>query len=211
MSAVVLQQALADLNTAYRNFFASVTGKRKGARVAPPRYRSRKDNRQAIRFTRNARFALTPGGKLRLPKIGDVAVRWSRELPADPSSVTIIRDAVGRYFASFVVAITDQPLPQVGGEVGIDLGLTTFAVLSDGTMIDSPRFLRRAERRLRKAQKALHRKQKGGNDRAKARRRVANAHAKVADAGESQPVREALLSGEPLVPVVAVVFDMRRD
>ncbi len=208
---MVLQQALADLNTAYRNFFASVTGKRKGARVAPPRYRSRKDNRQAIRFTRNARFALTPGGKLRLPKIGDVAVRWSRELPADPSSVTIIRDAVGRYFASFVVAITDQPLPQVGGEVGIDLGLTTFAVLSDGTMIDSPRFLRRAERRLRKAQKALHRKQKGGNDRAKARRRVANAHAKVADAGESQPVREALLSGEPLVPVVAVVFDMRRD
>ncbi|WP_204283980.1 RNA-guided endonuclease InsQ/TnpB family protein, partial [Microbispora amethystogenes] len=74
VSAVVLQQALADLNTAYRNFFASVTGKRKGAKVAPPRFRSKRDNRQAIRFTRNARFAITPGGKLRLPKIGDVAV-----------------------------------------------------------------------------------------------------------------------------------------
>src|SRR5690349_10303585 len=49
VSAVVLQQALADLNTAYRNFFASLTGKRKGPKVAPPRLRSRKDNRQAIR------------------------------------------------------------------------------------------------------------------------------------------------------------------
>ena len=78
---MVLQQALADLNAAYRNFFASVTGKRKGPRVAPPRFRSRKDRRQAIRFTANARFSVTAGGKLRLPKIGDVPVRWSRDLP----------------------------------------------------------------------------------------------------------------------------------
>ena len=54
VSAVILQQALADLNTAYRNFFASVHGRRKGPRMAPPRFRSRKDARQAIRFTRNA-------------------------------------------------------------------------------------------------------------------------------------------------------------
>ncbi|GGK45801.1 hypothetical protein Ppa06_01780 [Planomonospora parontospora subsp. parontospora] len=102
VSAVVLQQALADLNTAYRNFFASLTGKRKGPKAVPPRYRSRKDRRQAIRFTKNARFSVTAGGKLRLPKIGDVPVRWSRNLPAEPSSVTVIKDAAGRYFASFV-------------------------------------------------------------------------------------------------------------
>ena len=95
VSAVVLQQALADLNTAYRNFFASVTGRRKGPKVAPPRFRSRKDHRQAIRFTANARFKVTPGGKLRLPKIGDVPVRWSRTLPSEPSSVTVIKDAGG--------------------------------------------------------------------------------------------------------------------
>ena len=86
MSAVVLQQALADLNTAYRNFFASITGKRKGRKVAPPRFRSRKDNRQAIRFTKNARFKVLDNGRLRLPKIGDVPVRWSRTLPSDPSA-----------------------------------------------------------------------------------------------------------------------------
>ena len=181
VSAVVLQQSLADLNTAYRNFFASVTGKRKGPRVAPPRFRSRKDRRQAIRFTRNARFAVTPGGKLRLPMIGDVPVRWSRDLPSEPSSVTVIMDAAGRYFASFVVVAAEDPLPGAGPEVGIDLGLTHFAVLSDGRKITNPRFLRRAERRLRKAQQALSRKARGSSNRAKARIKVARVHARVAD------------------------------
>ncbi|NNH68675.1 transposase [Nocardia uniformis] len=181
VSSVVLQQALADLNAAYRNFFGSVTGKRKGAKVAPPRFRSRKDNRQSIRFTKNARFAVTSGRKLWLPKIGDVAVRWSRELPSDPSSVTIIKDAAGRYFASFVVQVHDQLLPVSDSEVGIDLGLTTFAVLSNGKTIENPRFLRRAERKLRMAQQALSRKEKGSKNRAKVRVKVAKAHAKVAD------------------------------
>jgi putative transposase len=102
VSAVVLQQALADLNAAYRNFFASLTGERKSQRIGPPRLRSRKD-RQAVRFTANARFKVLPNGRLRLPKVGDVPVRWSRPLPGEPSSVTVIRDAAGRYFASFVV------------------------------------------------------------------------------------------------------------
>jgi transposase len=82
VSAVVLQQALADLNTACRNYFASIAGKRRGTKMEPPRFRSRKDRRQAVRFTANARWKVTPSGKLRLPKIGDVQVRWSRELQA---------------------------------------------------------------------------------------------------------------------------------
>ncbi|MFE9322081.1 RNA-guided endonuclease InsQ/TnpB family protein [Nocardia sp. NPDC052278] len=181
VSSVVLQQALADLNTAYRNFFASITGKRKGARIAPPRYRSRKDNRQSIRFTRNARFQVLDNGKLRLPKIGDIELRWSRGLPSEPSSVTVTKDAAGRYFASFVVLVADESLPELDTEVGIDLGLTTFAVLSDGKVIESPKFLRRAERKLRKAQQDLSKKQKGSRNRAKARVRLAKTHARVAD------------------------------
>ncbi|MGW4957921.1 RNA-guided endonuclease InsQ/TnpB family protein [Nonomuraea sp. NPDC004186] len=182
VSAVVLQQALSDCTTAFRNFFASVKGKRKGPKLAPPRFRSRKDNRQAIRFTKNARFAVTVVGKLRLPKIGDVPVRWSRKLPAQPSSVTIIKDAANRYFASFVVEVREQPLTAVPAETGIDLGLGHFAVLADGRKIDSPRFLRRAEKKLKKFQKALSRKQKGSANRATARSKVARQHTKVADA-----------------------------
>ena len=181
VSAVVLQQALADLNLGYRNFFASLSGKRKGRRVASPRFRSRKDHRQAIRFTRNARFAVLDNGRLRLPKIGDVPVRWSRRLPDDPSSVTVIKDAAGRYFASFVVRTTDDPLPPSESEVGIDLGLTHFAVLSDGTKVAAPKFLRRAARTLTRLQRALSRKTKGSNRRRKAVAKVARAHARVAD------------------------------
>ncbi|PWR15974.1 transposase [Micromonospora sicca] len=182
VSSVVLQQALADLNAAYRNFFASVTGKRKGRTVAPPRFRSRKDNRQAIRFTKNSRFAVLDNGRLRLPKIGDLPVRWSRRLPSDPSSVTIIKDAAGRYFASFVVTTAeDETLPPVESEIGIDLGLTHFAVLSDGTKVTAPKFLRRAARKLRRLQQTLSRKIKGSNRRQKAVVKVARAHARVTD------------------------------
>ncbi|GAA1798281.1 RNA-guided endonuclease TnpB family protein [Planosporangium flavigriseum] len=182
VSAVVLQQALADLNVAYRNFFASITGKRKGRKVAPPRLRSRKDNRQAIRFTANARFKVGDNGRLRLPKIGGLDVRWSRSLPSEPSSVTIVKDAAGRYFASFVVQTTqDEPLPEADAEVGIDLGLTHFAVLSDGTKVAAPKFLRRAARKLKRLQQDLSRKTKGSNRRKKAVVKVAKAHARVAD------------------------------
>ncbi|MFI7709010.1 RNA-guided endonuclease InsQ/TnpB family protein [Nonomuraea sp. NPDC049480] len=84
VSAVVLQQALADACMAYRNFFASLSGKRKGPKIAAPRFRSRRDQRQAIRFTRNARFKV--GEKLTLPKIGDIAVRWSQSRKQKGSS-----------------------------------------------------------------------------------------------------------------------------
>jgi putative transposase len=182
VSAVVLQQSLADLNTAYRNFFASVTGKRKGPKTGPPRFKSRKDHRQAVRFTANARFLVLASGKLRLPRIGDVPVRWSRDLPSEPSSVTVIRDSAGRYFASFVIQTGPVTLPGTGPVTGIDLGLTHFAVLSDGRKIASPQFLRRAQKKLKRAQRSLSRKEKGSRNRDKARVKVARAHARVADA-----------------------------
>ncbi len=181
VSAVVLQQSLRNLDTAYRNFFDGLKGKR--PRMGAPRYKSRKDTRQAVRFTANARWSITTGGKLRLPKIGDLKVTWSRPLPSTPSTVTVVKDSAGRYFASFVVETgPGEPLPQTTPEIGIDLGLGHFAVLSDGRKVDSPRFLRRAEERLKKAQRALSRKEKGSSNRNKARLKVARAHAKVTDA-----------------------------
>ncbi|WP_405819120.1 transposase [Streptomyces sp. NBC_01390] len=186
VSAVVLQQSLRDAETAFRNFFASLKGTRRGPKLGAPRLKSRKDTRQSIRFTANARWSITGSGRLNLPKIGAVKVKWSRTLPAVPSSVTVIQDAAGRYFASFVIdtdpAADAARMPESDRTVGIDLGLTHFAVLSDGTKIDSPRFLRRAEKKLKKAQKELSRKQKGSKNREKARLKVARAHAKVTDA-----------------------------
>ncbi|MFB8171716.1 RNA-guided endonuclease InsQ/TnpB family protein [Kitasatospora purpeofusca] len=180
VSAVVLQQSLRDLDTAFRNFFDSLKGKR--PKKGPPRFKSRKDTRQAIRFTANARWKITPGGDLSLPKIGDVRVKWSRALPSTPSTVTVIKDGAGRYFASFVVETDPEILPDVESVAGLDLGLGHFAVLSDGRKIDAPKFLRRAEKKLKRAQQALSRKAKGSNNREKARHKVARNHARVADA-----------------------------
>lgn len=186
VSSVVLQQSLRDAETAYRNFFASLKGTRKGPKLGPPRFKSRRDARQSIRFTANARWSLTEQGRLNLPRIGAVKVEWSRTLPSSPTTVTVIKDAAGRYFASFVVD-TDLTadatrMPDTDRTIGIDLGLTHFAILSTGEKIDSPRFLRRAEKKLKKAQRHLSRKKKGSKNREKARLKVARAHAHVADA-----------------------------
>ena len=177
VASVALVQACQDARRAYRNWFDSLSGKRKGRKVGHPRFRSRKDNRASIRLTRNG-FSVTTGG-VRVAKVGDVRVVWSRVLPSVPSSVTVIREADGRYYASFVVEVADTPLPQSTNDVGIDLGLTNLAVLSTGEVIENPRYLRRKARALARAQKSLARKTKGSIRRAKAVRRVAVQHRKV--------------------------------
>ncbi|MFP4184061.1 MAG: RNA-guided endonuclease InsQ/TnpB family protein [Halorhodospira sp.] len=185
VSNIVLQQAVRDCDAAYSRFFEAIKGASPRF-VGHPRFKSRKDRRQAIRL-HSGGFHIRANGKLRLAKIGDLKVTWSRDLPAPPSSVTVIRDAAGRYFASFVVEAGEETSPPAvdadGAEIetALDLRLNHFAVDQHGNTITNPRCLRRAERRLRKAQKALSRKQPGSNNRAKARRHLARCHAKVAD------------------------------
>lgn len=179
VSSVALIQSVNDLHSAYRNFFDSLAGHRKGRKVGAPRFKSKRGH-QSIRFTRRG-FRLRPNGRLNVAKVGDLPIVWSRPLPSDPSSVTIALDAAGRYWASFVVEVAEQHLPASSSEVGIDLGLTHFAITSDGEKADNPRWLRSKERHLVRLQRALARKKKGSSNRKKAVRKVAKLHAKVAD------------------------------
>ena len=176
VASVALVQACQDARRAYKNWFDSLTGRRNGPKIRHPKPR-RKHGRQSIRFTRNG-FALH-GERLYLAKVGDIRVEWSRSLPSVPSSVTVIRDPDGRYYASFVVQRDTAPLPASDRQVGIDLGLANLIVTSDGEAIPNPRFLRKAGKRLRRAQRVLSRRQKGSVNRAKARHRVAVLHRKV--------------------------------
>lgn len=200
VSAVALQQSVMDAQAAYRNFFSSVSGSRKGARVGSPRRKS-KGSRQAARFTRNARFTVeqtTHGvGFVTLPKIGRVRFSLSRLLPSEPSSVTVALNPDGTYEMSFVVDIaapaTVTPT-NPGRAAGVDLGLTSFAsiVYSDGAheKIDNPRHLRKRQRKLRNAQKALSRKagpdrstgQRASKNYRKQQRKLARVHASVTHA-----------------------------
>jgi putative transposase len=182
VASVALVQACQDARRAYRNWFDSRSGKRKGRRVGYPRFRT-KHGRQAIRLTRNG-FALH-GTKLYVAKVGELRMRWSRALPSVPSSVTVLREPDGRFYASFVVEREPTPLAAVARTAGIDLGLAWFATVAacDGTLeqVANPRHLRAAQRRLVRWQRQLARKRKGSANRAKARVRVAVAYRKVRD------------------------------
>src|SRR6266568_870762 len=108
VASVALVQACQDARRAYRNWLDSMSGQRKGRRVGHPRFRSRR-GRQSIRLTRNG-FALH-GARLYLAKVGQMRVRWSRPLPSGPTSLTVINEADGRYYASFVVQKDPSQLP----------------------------------------------------------------------------------------------------
>jgi putative transposase len=125
-------------------------------------------------------------------KVGQIKIRWSRPLPSPPSSVTVIREPDGRYYASFVVQRQHAPLPPSDREVGIDVGLNRLVVTSGGEIIANPRFLRAKQRRLAKAQRALSRKQKGSANRAKARQKVAVLHRQIRESRRDHAHKAAL-------------------
>ncbi|MGK7946835.1 MAG: RNA-guided endonuclease InsQ/TnpB family protein [Microcystaceae cyanobacterium] len=178
VSAIPLQQSLQDLKISFKNFFDSCKGKRKGKKVKSPKFKKRK-SKQSARFTDNG-FKINRD-RVYLAKIGDLKVVWSRELPSQPSSVTVIKDSAGRYFLSFVCEVNHPQLPDHGKNVGIDLGITDFATLSSGEKIKAPLPLKRQLKRLRRLQKNLSRKQKGSRRREVARLKVAKLHAKITD------------------------------
>lgn len=178
VSSIVLNESVLDLATAFKNFFASVTGKRKGKKLKPPRFKKRRST-QSIRLTRGG-FKVH-AHSVYLAKVGKVPIVWSRPLPTEPSSVTVIKDASDRYFVSFVVEVPETKLTGGFEGVGVDLGIATFATLSTGEKIDAPKPLKRHLRRLKKAQRQMARKVKGSKRRERARKRVAKIHAHVAD------------------------------
>jgi putative transposase len=182
-----LQQAVREAHTAYRNFYDSATGKRTGRKVGIPKYRRKHQSVDSFSLMRPD-FRLRQTGKremmLRLPKtIGEVRLILSRGLPSAPSSVTIIREPDGRYYASFVVKRGTRSLPPVDRVAAVDLGLTDLAtiVYSDGRRekISAPKHYRRAQAKLATAQKELARRQKGSANREKSRLTVARLHRKV--------------------------------
>jgi len=185
VASVALVQSVRDADRAFRNWFDSMAKRRKGRPVGHPRFKSRKDNRQSFRLTRNG-FTLRPNGRLYLAKVGDVRVRWSRELPSEPSSVTVIREPDGHFYVSFVVEVEPTPLPPVAREAGVDLGIVRLATIatSDGgrTDVANPRHLRRKRRKLARLEREKARRAKGGKNRDKTRRKVAIQHGKVARA-----------------------------
>lgn len=177
VSSVPLQQTLRHQHTAMTAFFAK--------RARYPRFKSR-HARQSASYTRSA-FRMK-GAALHIAKTtGPLRYVWSwpgvDSAGLDPTMVTVAREADGRWFVTFAADVDSPAAPEpTGSNVGVDLGLTDFAVMSTGERIGHPRHMERRERRLKRYQRMMARKKKGSANRRKAKQRVARAHSRVRDA-----------------------------
>ncbi len=175
VSNVALQQGLQHLQQAYVNFWAG--------RAKYPHFKSKRKSRASATFTTSGfRYR---DGQIWLAKMdAPLNIRWSRPLPghAEPSTVTVSRDATRRWHISFLVECAAGTLRQAKAmAVGIDAGITSLVTLSTGEKITNPRHERRDRARLALAQQRLSRKAKGSANRAKARLKVAKIHARIGD------------------------------
>lgn len=177
VSSVPLQQSLRHLETAYKNFFNSRNGKRKGKKVGLPKFK-KKTNTQSAEFTKAA-FQVK-NKIVYLAKIGNIEPIWSRGLPSEPSSVTAIKDCAGRYFLSFVVEVDSNVTVAKNQSIGIDLGIKLFAAMSNGETAQSPDYSK-SDRKIRKLQKKLARQPKGSKRREITRIRIAKQHNRISD------------------------------
>jgi putative transposase len=165
-----LQVVALNLSTAYKNFFDK--------RAMFPKFKS-KHGRQSISYPQNVKF---DGDKINLRKIGLVHCQRHRDFEGTIKTVTVSRNPDGKYFVSVLVdnGKTNPEIVAVDKTVGIDLGLTHFAITSDGSKFDNPRFFIKHQRNLKRKQQKLSRKKKGSNNRKKARLAVAKVHSKIA-------------------------------
>lgn len=171
VSCVPLQQSLRHQQTAFTNFFAG--------RAAYPAFKSKR-HKQAAELTASA-FKYR-NGKLYMAKSkAPLDVRWSRELPSTPSTVTLSRDVAGRYFVSCLCEFEPVSLPITAKTVGIDVGLKDLFVTDTGFKSGNPRHTAKYAARLAQLQRRLSKKARGSKNRAKARLKVARLHAKIAD------------------------------
>ena len=167
-----LQASVINLGIAYKNFFE----KRGGF----PRFKS-KYGKQSLQYPQNVQLL---DNSLYFPKIGKVKANLHRIFDGELKTVTITKTKTGKYYVSLLFddGIPEPTSSNEGKAIGIDLGLTHFAITSDGSKFDNPRHLKKHERNLKRKQQKLSRKQKGSNSRAKARRLVARAHEKISNA-----------------------------
>lgn len=171
VSCVPLQQSLRHQQTAFKNFFEG--------RAKYPAFK-KKRSKQSAEFT-NSAFKFKDGNIYIAKSKQPLDIRWSRELPSEPTTVTISKDSAGRYFVSMLCRFEPKPLPVTKKTTGIDLGLTDLVITADGFKSGNPRHTAKYEKKLAQAQRRLSKKKKGTANFHKARIKVARIQAKIAD------------------------------
>lgn len=166
----VLQNISKRIKDGYGNFFAR---RKAGLKAGLPRFKKH-GSYKSITYPQKG-FKIK-GKKLYLSKIGDIRIKQHRELRGQIKTLTVKRLPSGKWFASFSCIVETQRTEKPFKDVGIDVGLNSYAMLSDGTKIENPRFYRKSEKRLGRLQRQLSKKKKGSSNRNKARLKVARLH-----------------------------------
>lgn len=173
VDSLALANAQMNLEKAYRNFFRNKT-------VGFPKFKSKKTNHRSYTTNNQNGTVFIENGYIKLPKLKPmVKIKQHRLFDGLIKSCTISQTPSGKYFVSVLVECEIQKLPELETKVGIDVGIKTFAVLSNNKIIENPKHLRRSEKKLAQLQRNLSRKQKGSSNRAKARIKVAKMHEKI--------------------------------
>lgn len=171
-----LQNSLIDLDFAYKNFFRRV---KRGEKPGYPKFKSKHEHRQSYRTDQHIKVF---ENFVQLPKLGFVKCRISKEVNGRILNATVSQNPSGKYFVS--ICCTDievEPLPKTGAVVGIDMGLKSYAITSDGIEYPNHKYLSKSQKKLAKLQRQLSRKSNGSNRREKARIKVARLHEKIAN------------------------------
>lgn len=179
----LLQDALTRLDRAFQAFFRRVKA---GEKAGYPRFRG-KGRYRTFTFKDvshgNGAKLVSGGRRVRLAGIGNVKVKLHRPYEGRVKQVSVTLDGDGHWYVALSCDdVPAKPMPVTGREVGVDVGIATFAALSDGTMVANPRPLETARREMVRAQRRVTRRKRGSNRRRKAVRVLARKHCRVRNA-----------------------------
>ena len=175
VTASTLQQSLRNLNASYQSFFKNVKA---GKKPGYPRFKKKGVCRTSFRFSQSVSVK---DASIKLPKIGRIRLKEHGYIPTDrPVKTVTISERTGRWYASVLIEDVEPKMVETTDQViGIDLGIKTLAVLSDGTQYENPKHLEASQQSIKKLSKRFARQKKGSNRRGKTKARLAEVHARV--------------------------------
>ena len=183
VSKCAMQEALRDLDNAYKHFFRKAKLKKQGkhkGKLGFPQFKKKSKAIGSFRLTGSIHvFEKT----IQLPRLGTLRLHEKKYLPADAKILNVtVSEQSGRWFVSVQVEEEqEKAVPTATSAIGVDLGIKTLATLSDGTTFENPRALKHAQKKLRRLERQKSRRKKDSKNRKKTCRNLAKQHARVAN------------------------------
>jgi len=177
VDSVALQQVRIDLKTAYDNFFRKL----KTGQPTNLKFKSKHNLKNSYRTMNSHNSIRVEESRIKLPKLGFVKFRKSREVQGKIKSVTVSKNILDNYYISILCEVNIEKLPKLDKNVGIDLGIKEFCITSDNIKEPNPKFLRKLELKLKKAQRILSKRKKGSKNRFKQQKKLFKVHQKIAN------------------------------